>query len=354
MFRQTKQGETLWVTCCYLTLLAAPQLSLAVEASGGVWGNYAYTFSEPADSRGWGELGDGALTLYLDDQWLSGTWSASAEARFGPGSFTDPDNNFTGAYATLHKAWIAWTPDPAITLTLGKSSVPFAWKTFNFWPGDLHMAGYGDQMDLGLKASASLGAFLLDAAWYHADDFGPTSTDTVDDNGHWGSSTTFRKARTWVGQARWQATTALTLGIAYQDGELENLAGESLPAPDGDHHAATVFVEFTNDPWFSRLALYDIHRTLPDRTRVSNQRAAFELGWASGPWAVYLDASMAHPESPGNKAGTISAWAPGMRYDYGPGWIYVEALLQDGDIDRAGVVQPGDFEALYVSIDFYF
>ena len=48
-----------------------------------------------------------------------------------------------------------------------------------------------------------------------------------------------------------------------------------------------------------------------------------------------------------------AAFAPGMRYDYGPGCIYLEYLTQNGFIDRNGEVGEGDFDAIYLSVDFY-
>ena len=78
-----------------------------------------------------------------------------------------------------------------------------------------------------------------------------------------------------------------------------------------------------------------------------------ELGYSQGPWALYLDASAARPDTRGNGSDSVIALAPGVRYDYGPGWIYLEYLTQDGYVDRYGMVNEGDFDALYLSLDFY-
>jgi hypothetical protein len=72
-----------------------------------------------------------------------------------------------------------------------------------------------------------------------------------------------------------------------------------------------------------------------------------------GDWSYYLDVSAADPGTAGNNADTVTAFAPGMRYDYGPGWFYVEYLTQDGFVDANGQVGEGDFDALYVTLDFY-
>ncbi len=367
MFRAKQRRTALAVAAGFAAIVLAPTTCSGDGLAGGIWGNYAYPFS--AEDPGWGEVGDGALVIYWDRVWDTGSaaWTTSAEARFGPGGFTDPKNNFTGAYATVHKAWVAWSPDDRFRLTLGKSQVPFGWKTYNFWPGDLHLAAYGDQMDLGLKLSGEAGSLGYDLAWFIADDFGSRSTDTVDDNAHWGSSRTYRKVDTAVAQFRWRPTEALSFGLAHQAGKLEDLTGASPRPTDGDHHASVAFLEYEADLWFARLSLIDADRQLPAVTgglgpaprSAGSRRAAFEIGRTIGRWTLYLDATAARPErvdTPGDDATgkTVTAWAPGARFDYGPGWLYIEALFQDGDFDRDGRIVEGDFEALYISADIYF
>jgi hypothetical protein len=62
----------------------------------------------------------------------------------------------------------------------------------------------------------------------------------------------------------------------------------------------------------------------------------------------------ASTDTVGNNSGNVKSFAPGVTYQYGPSWIYLEYLWQDGFINSFGDVGEGDFESLYVSVDFYF
>ncbi|MGM0678579.1 MAG: porin, partial [Pseudomonadota bacterium] len=176
-----------FLSCAVSASLVLPTFASASPAiSGGVWFNYRNVADNDRDNETAGDIADEALVLYVDDKKDGRPWSFSAETRFGPGSFTDPDNNSTGDSYTIHKAWIGYQMSDSSQLKIGKSQVPFGWKTANFWPGDVLLGGYGDQMDVGIKYSGSDDALSYDLAYYHADDWGETSTDSVDDNGHWG------------------------------------------------------------------------------------------------------------------------------------------------------------------------
>ena len=221
-------------------LLTVPGLLIAAETSlsAGVWANYRYVNDNERDQATLGDIADEALILYADGQADGedeGNWSYSAELRIGPGSFTDPANNSTGDSFTLHKAWIGFDLGPG-TLKIGKSQVPFAWKTVNFWPGDGLQAGYGDQMDVGAKWESGGEAIAYQLAYYHADDWGETSTDTVDDNGHWGSSTTYRKVQTVVGNVDVPVLQDHTLSFSVQAGRLQDLSTATQDV-DGTHRA---------------------------------------------------------------------------------------------------------------------
>ncbi|MYM62677.1 porin [Pseudomaricurvus sp. HS19] len=330
--------------------------------SAGVWGTYQYYPGDDSNTNTGGEFTGEALIIYADGEAAPPErWLYSAEMRFGPGSFTDPDNNSTGDEFTLHKAWVGWRFSDTYTLRVGKSQVPFGWKTINFWPGDILLAGFGDQMDVGFKFSAVQEQFNYDLAYYVQDDWGGTSTDTVDDNGHWGSSTTFRKVQTWVGNLRWQATDQHALGISLQSGQLQDLTGTPDKPTSGSHEAAVLYYEGNINNLFLKASWITQSRELPTAywqaallpEEIENDRYAFEIGYNIGDWSLYLDASAAKPNTDGNDADRVTAVAPGLSYDYGPGWIYVEYLWQDGYVDRNGQVGEGDFEALYVSLDFY-
>ncbi len=348
-----------------LSFLALP-LPLMADAenslSAGVWANYQYLPDDEANKNSGGEFNSEALILYADgDAKDEGKWLYSAEMRFGPGSFTDPENNSSGDQFSMHKAWVGWRLNDHSIVRVGKSQVPFGWKTSNFWPGDMLLAGYGDQMDVGFKLSGDQKQFHYDVAFYLADDWGSTSTDTTDDNRHWGSATTYRKVQTLVGNWLWQATKQHSVGLSLQSGQLQDLTGTPDRPTSGSHDSAVLYYLGEIDNIFIKASYITQSRDLPTAyaesaelsNTIENDRYAFELGYRSGPWTFYLDATAAKPKTSGGGTNTVSAFGPGLNYKYGPGWIYVEYLTQDGYVDRNGQVGEGDFDALYLSMDFY-
>jgi len=362
--------------------IAIPSLAAAsTSLSGGVWASYRYVtnsdFASPAfnqylDEETGGDIGREALILYADHTQDDGPWSLSAETRFGPGSFTDVANNSTGDNFVIHKLWVGYDFSPDWKAYIGKSQVPFGWKTVNFWPGDLLMGGYGDQMDVGGKVSGGFGNFGLSVAYYHQDDWGETSTDTVDDNRHWGSSTTYRKIQTGVVDFNYTLqhgeNSSSQFGISAQAGRLEdlsNLQGDCSDASgnpascsgmdNGSHNAVALYYQGQYGPATAKAEVIRVNRDVPNMTNdVKNTRYALEGGYAFGNWFAYLDATAATTDTDGNNADTVHAYAPGVRYDYGPGWFYVEYLKSDGDIGRNGDIYEADFDALYVTMDYYF
>ncbi|MER2494227.1 porin [Catenovulum sediminis] len=352
-----------------LIFLISGNTLASTSLSGGIWFNYRYVYdgSESATERDkdtLGDLSDEALILYVDDQQENRPWSASAELRIGPGSFTDKTNNSTGDNFTLHKAWIKYQFNEKGALYLGKSQVPFGWKTVNFWPGDMLHGGYGDQMDVGIKYSAQQAAFNYNLAYYHADDWGETSTDTVDDNGHWGSATSYRKIKTLVGDISYQMSKPHTIGLSVQSGKLQDLSAQ-VQANDsvtGKHNAIALYYRATFDKFYAKTQIFTTQRTLPHAYQMSasipaetkTQRAALELGYTYKKWFMYLNASWAKSKTVGNDIGSVRAFAPGVSYNYGPGWFYLEYLSQNGYVDAHGDIGKGDFSALYASVDYYF
>lgn len=349
---------------CASGYMLGAQAEAAANLSAGVWGTYQYLPGDESNTNTDGEFTGEALIVYLDGRAdKAGNWLYAAEMRFGPGSFTDPDNNATGDEFTLHKAWVGWQLGDNHTLRVGKSQVPFGWKTINFWPGDILLAGYGDQMDVGLKLSGEHTRLHYDLAYYSQDDWGGTSTDTVDDNGHWGSSDSYRKVQTWVANLTLPISESQRVGLSLQSGQLQDLSGPADKPTNGSHEAAALYYTAELGKAFVKALYIRQSRELPTVFRqaamlpdtIENDRYALELGWRQGPWTFYLDASVADPDTNtgGDRVGRVSAFAPGASYDYGPGWIYIEYLWQDGFVDRNGQVGEGDFDALYVSLDFY-
>lgn len=342
---------------------ASPIVAMASPAvSGGIWFNYAYETDSDRDEESLGTLGDEAVILYFDDQREGSPISLSAEVRYGPGSFTRSSSNSTGDNFGLHKAWIGYQLNEESSLKLGKSQVPFGWKNSNFWPGDTLMGGYGDQMDVGIKYTAMRDGLNYNLAYYHADDWGKTSTDTMDDNGHWGSSTTYRKVQTLVADAAFNVSSGQQVGASVQAGKLQDLTGVDISNPvDGNHSALAVYYKGEFDQLGVKGQYTVTKRSLPDDyataislDEVKNDRAALELSWTQGNYFFYLDANWAMPNTDGNNADTVAAYVPGVSYNYGPGWVYLEYLTQDGGIDANGMVTEGDYEAIYATIDYYF
>lgn len=351
-----------------VAFLAPLPTEASPSISGGVWYNYRNVtdsdftsgpYNSDLDKKNGGDVADEALILYIDDNPEDSPWRFSAETRFGPGSFTDTANNSTGDSFTVHKAWVGYRLDEKSELKLGKSQVPFGWKTVNFWPGDLLLGGYGDQMDVGLKYSRESGALKYDLAYYHSDDWGETSTDTTDDNGHWGSASTYRKVDTVVGNFDYSVAAGQTIGVSLQSGGLQDLSLYSTSPADatisGSHSAANLhyYGKFDN---FTAYAQYiSVRREVPNVANdIENARAMVELGYTNNDWFYYLDASMADTNTKGNSAGGVYAHAVGVSYNYGKGWMYLEYLTSTGDIDRNGDIYEADFSAVYATIDYYF
>ena len=347
-----------WSTIFSAIAYATPSLS------GGFWMNYQYIQDNDVEEDTLGTVNSEALVLYADSKSEDMKWQFSAELRLGPGSFTNSSNNSTGDSYTLHKAWISHSLTDQSSLVLGKSQVPFGWATGNFWPGDMFQAGYGDQMDVGVKW-VSRQTIDVALAFYHADDWGGTSTDTTDDNNHWGSSTTYRKLHTLVGDIKYPVNENHSIGFSYQVGKLQDLSATRDPSDSitGDHQAWVLYYEGKLAAKTTIKGEYiSASRDIPDAYAVTsgltetieNSRIAVEVNHDFDNWSVYVDVMMADPNTSGNAADTITAYAPGARYDYGPGWIYIEWLDQDGYIDADGLISEGDFTALYTTIDYYF
>ena len=350
------------------------------ELSAGVWWVYqnvtnsdfnATSFNEDLDNETGGNFADPALILYADDDGSHGPWHFSAETRIGTGSFTSAANNNSGDNFTVHKAWIGYDLTEETSLKIGKSQVPFGWKTANFWPGDGLQGGYGDQMDVGLKLSGDAGAIHYDAAYYHQDDWGEDSTDTVDDNGHWGSSATYRKIKTGVVNVDWNFLEHHTVGASAQYGRMQDLVpvangNPSASNDEGTHQAYDLHYMFEMDNWSAKYRFISVERDFdgmdallasadaPVDNKIENQRHVVEVGYNHNDWFYYVDAGVASTDTTGNDADDVQFIAPGIRYQYGPGWIYFEYLQSDGDINAYGDVYESDFDAAYVAFDFYF
>ncbi|MDQ2075987.1 porin [Marinimicrobium sp. ABcell2] len=356
---QTKVLQSL-LLCFFLVVSCA---RAETNFTLGFWANYRYLPDDSASRETWGQIRDEAMILYASGRAPEGdrSWLYESELRIGPGSFTDPNNNSTGNNFAFKTAWVGWELTEYHTLRVGQTRVPFGWNTVNFWPGDILLGGFGDHTDVGIKLSRRTARWDYDAAFFLADDWGGRSTDTVDDNAHWGSSTTFRKVRTWVGNLSYHLSDAHSIGLAAQAGGLQDLTDLGSDEVDGNHEAAIVYYQGTFDNFYVKASFITTERELPPLYRqeaqlpekIRNQRLATEIGYDLGPWSFYWDWTAAFPNTDDSQPSKVTAHVPGLKYNYGPGWIYLEFLSQSGDLDRDGRVAEGDFEAVYVTIDFY-
>ena len=234
--------------------------------------------------------------------------------------------------------------------------------------------GYGDTQDVGLRLDDRIGDVSYAIGYFHADDFGGTSTDTMDDNGHWGQSVcddtvpgdcalAYRKVQTLAGSLDWHLGEHHTLGLSAQRGRLQDLAplvdesgsigGESRI--NGDHYAAGINYRYTRGTWQMAAQYFTVERELPRVAEtVRNDRQVLTLGYERKRWFFFVEGTAAKSRTRGADTGSVYGVSPGARYHYGPGWIYLEYLRQNGDIGRSGDVVEGDFDAVYLTVDFYF
>lgn len=359
-----------------VSLLALSALVLADTAalSGGVWFNHAFDDNNPLDRETGGEVGDVALILYADDGGRFDDYRLGVEFRLGDGSFTQPENNHTGNNFGFKYAWVGRQFSETALLQLGKVAVPFGVPRLNFWPGEMLRGGYGDVQDIGVRFEDRVGAWRYAVGYFHADDFGGTSTDTMDDNGHWGQSVcndlvagdcdlAYRKVQTLAGTLDWEIDAHHTLGLGAQAGRLQDLAplvDESNTVSgrsrvNGDHQALALNYQYRRGNWQLAAQHIEVRRDLPRvEETVRNGRQVLTTGYHRDRWFFFVEGSSAKSRTQGATTDRVYGWSPGARYHYGPGWIYLEYLWQNGDIDRAGDIVEGDFDAVYLTADFYF
>ena len=358
-----------------ITATAAVPAYASTAISGGVWLNQQQTTEDTGaqgaerEGQTLGVTNSEALVLYIDHQQEDSAWQLSSEWRTGPGSFSDSANNPTGDTSGFHKLWIGYNFSEDRKVYIGKSQVPFGWATINFWPGDMGLGGYADQLDVGIKFSDKINEISYDLAWYISDDFGATSTDTMDDNGHWGSSTTYRKVNTGVANIGYDLNSSNTVGFSYQQGELQDLTG-TQPNTDstfGGHNAWDVWYKGTYGNMSLMAQVMGTQRDGLDKIaagadEVKTLRQAVSVSYAAGPFNYYVEYTGVSTDTKGNKASDMVAFAPGVSYNYGPGWIYAEYLTQSNYLDgNADVADAGNaandeskFSAMYLTIDYYF
>lgn len=355
-----------------VTAMAAATAFPAVASdaiSGGFWLNHAI-YDGDVDEATYGDTNYEALVLYIDKTDAASGWMFSSEMRYGKGAFTDPDNNNTGSHFGFHKAWVGKEFGNG-QVKIGKSAVPFGFGTMNFWPGDELLGGFGDQMDVGVKWTATEGALTYDVAYFHVDDFG-NSTETMDDDKHWGEVATYQKSQTFVGNVAYEFSQGQTVGASYQNGRLRDLSDADDARPyDGNHNAAIVYYSGEFGPVGVKAQYITTYRDLRGvaqgvtnddgdilvpQDEIKNDRRGLTVSYAMDDFNFYVDYTNAESNTKGHKdsVGSADSFAPGMSYDYGPGWFYVEYVTNDGTIDRNGQLQNADEDYWYFTMDYYF
>ena len=81
-----------------------------------------------------------------------------------------------------------------------------------------------------------------------------------------------------------------------------------------------------------------------------------------GPLTAYVDYTAASTDTDGNEAADHYAWAPGVSYNYGPGWFYAEYVTAKNGIANGDVSDDIDADGnqdrtsstLYLTVDYYF
>ncbi|MBK1729961.1 hypothetical protein [Halorhodospira halophila] len=139
--------------------LATPMSSaLALDdvLSFGAWVNYNYNVDDDASEDRFGDLDFESFNIYANHE--HGDWFLDSEVRLGKGSFQGSGISEQGSEATADRNVIG-IKELAIgrhygeewTMTIGKTTVPFTYSRFNFWPGARNMAGFDDQDGVGIR-----------------------------------------------------------------------------------------------------------------------------------------------------------------------------------------------------------
>ena len=187
----------------------------------------------------------------------------------------------------------------------------------------------------------------------------------------------YRKVNTAVLNLGYDLSTSQTVGVSYQQGELQETTSVNVgsddtrdPADDstfGGHNAWDVWYTGTYGNLGVMAQVMGTQRDGLDNVgalaeEVKTMRQALTVSYATGPFNYYVEYTGASTDTKGNKASDMVAFAPGVSYNYGPGWIYAEYLTQtnyidsNGDIGDNGDVANTDykFSAMYLTIDYYF
>ncbi|MBK1733815.1 hypothetical protein CKO15_00670 [Halorhodospira abdelmalekii] len=353
-----------------LSMPMASALALEESISLGMWANYTYDVDSDASEDRLGDVGLPALILYVNHE--HNEWFFNAETRFGEGSFqsfSGDDDRYWGFKELAVGRHIGET----MTLTVGKTEVPFTYSRFNFWPGERLIRGFGDQYNVGARLDVDpQGPLDMSFMFIKSQNWGSDTTSMDDGAGvgdpglfragavgqHWGSNDTYQKVNTVVGDFGFTAGGFRT-GLSLQAGQLVNqdplvdpVTGEVLTGVGEEsetHFAAGLYTEGTvaSLDLGAQFVAYDqgdvdafMQEGYDFTTQGSGQAMMLSAGLNDlGNWYPYADLTWRSPDSDINDV--LDDFGVGVNFDdtfdlvlgttynYGPGWIYAEVLLEN-------------------------
>jgi len=369
MQKHTKRIVTTGAALALAAPMSSVMAALEDSVSFGTWFNYTYDNSDDHQNT-LGEVDYPSFNIYVNHHPEDSVWFFDAELRIGSGSF----QSFSGddrewgfkelaVGRELNEQW---------TMTLGKTRVPFGWKTINFWPGARMLSGFDDQMNVGLRLDSET-AGPMDASYMlvKSQNWGSDTTSQDDGTlGHWGfnksvdnRNSTYRKINTLVGD--WGYTAGNTrYALSAQVGQLVDQ--DDTDATE-THYAAALYTEGSYGAFDLNTKFVHYDQGDPDelaesvsggetyQTQGQGQIAALSGGYQTGNWYNYVDWNMRMPDEERGTDDTMDA-VVGTRYNYGPGWIYTEVLLSNLTEEEAPVGgSPNEIdENLYITVDYYF
>ena len=362
--------------------LATPMSSaLALDdvVGFGAWMNYEY--NDETDETA-GNIDLESFNIYANHE--HNDWFFDAEVRFGGGSF----QNFSGR--TVNDTTQSWgIKELAIgrhygddwTMTVGKTSIPFAWSRYNFWPGARQASGFDDSDGTGLRFDWDPGTELDGSLMFVKNqNMGSDATQQDDgtfgfwEGGEQGGNNQYFRGNTLIGDVGFTALET-RWGFSAQAGQL---LGTGLD--DGDGVATDEDETFwAVSPYFEsqlgsfdvsgKIVHYDMDETIGDNefgTPGEGQVLALSAGVPQGDWYHYTDLTMHLPDDDSSLRQVDDADADntidavlGSRYNYGPGWIYLEyyatnVTSEDNPTGTGYVYQDDVNHVVNITMDYYF
>ncbi|MBK5942566.1 hypothetical protein [Halorhodospira halophila] len=333
----------------------------------GAWMNYSYNDEEDETA---GNIDFESFNIYANHE--HDDWFFDAEVRFGSGSF----QNFSGqTVADDGDDSLAWgIKELAIgrhygddwTMTVGKTSIPFAWSRYNFWPGARQASGFDDSDGTGIRFDWDPGTELDGSLMFVKNqNMGDDPTQQDDGTfGFWEGDNDYFRGNTLIGDVGFTALET-RWGFSAQAGELISTGDAS---ESESFYALSPYFEGTYGgiDVSGKIVHYDLEDEVEGTpTPDEGQVLALSAGVPQGDWYHYTDLSMQLPDDDSSLRLDDSADADntmdavlGTRYNYGPGWIYLEALVtnvtEEDNPTGTGVYEDDTNFVIDITMDYYF